>query len=457
MSVLDERYQRVRLRASMLLAAFAGVRQGARTLLHAPALRALRSRLAPTLRTSRARLYIAVTLAAIVMASLFTPLVRAQFGAMFEPRSEQTPGSLFNVAAQTMPIRERLALHVQGNLLVTRTGQSVLLHGVNRDGSDFLCADGAGIFGGPTGLDAIAALLTWHINAVRIPLNEACWLGVGGVAPQFAGAAYQHAVAAYVQALTGQGIYVILDLHKSAPGNYADTHTLLPVPDADHSITFWREVATQYRDNGMVLFDLFNEPHSITWQCLRDGGACSGASAAKIGIGRYAAAGMQTLVDTVRSAGARNVLLVSGLHWSNDLSQWLAYEPHDSLHNIAASWHVYTRQSPCADVACYTRELAPVAAQVPLVAGEFGADENGVSCDPQAEDAVGQMLNWFDQHQASYMAFTWNVGKPSCGSLALINDYAGDPHAPNGTLYRAHLLALAATPAPVSPPHGRAP
>ena len=32
---------------------------------------------------------------------------------------------------------------------------------------------------------------TWSINAVRVPLNEDCWLGINGVKPQYGGAAYR--------------------------------------------------------------------------------------------------------------------------------------------------------------------------------------------------------------------------------------------------------------------------
>ncbi|HEX9037568.1 MAG TPA: cellulase family glycosylhydrolase [Ktedonobacterales bacterium] len=401
------------------------------------------------LRTSRARLYLAVAIAAVVLAILFGPLLleRGETSTTVAAVSTGQPAPTQQGAA----LIAQLALHVHGNLLVTRAGRSVTLHGVNRDGSDFLCAEGTGIFDGPIGANSTAALLAWHINAVRIPMNEACWLGMPGVPSQYGGSAYQNAIAAYVQALTEQGIYVILDLHKSAPGNAISAHKLNPMPDADHSVAFWSQVATRFRGNGMALFDLFNEPHAVSWQCLRDGGSCAGAP--------YRTAGMQTLVDTVRATGARNVIMVSGLRYTNDLSQWLTYEPHDPLNNIAASWHVYTLNSVCARTACYDRILAPVAARVPLIAGEFGADQTGASCLQSAEDQVSVMLDWLDQHQANYIAFSWNVGKQRCGSLALINDYAGNPHAPNGTAYKAHLLALfaAATTPPESPPHGRVP
>jgi aryl-phospho-beta-D-glucosidase BglC (GH1 family) len=32
------------------------------------------------------------------------------------------------------------------------------------------------------------------------------------------------------------------------------------MPDADHSLDFWREVAETFKNNTSVIFDLFNEP-----------------------------------------------------------------------------------------------------------------------------------------------------------------------------------------------------
>jgi len=63
-------------------------------------------------------------------------------------------------------------LHVAGNRLVNSRGRPVLLHGVNRSGTEFLCVQGHGIFDGPTDQASISAMKAWGINAVRIPLNE---------------------------------------------------------------------------------------------------------------------------------------------------------------------------------------------------------------------------------------------------------------------------------------------
>src|SRR5215472_14799538 len=68
-----------------------------------------------------------------------------------------------------------LAVHVQDNHLVDANGNVLRLRGVNRSGSEYMCVGGSAVFDGP--VDA-AAIKAWHVNAVRLPLNEDCWLGI---------------------------------------------------------------------------------------------------------------------------------------------------------------------------------------------------------------------------------------------------------------------------------------
>src|SRR5215467_13000325 len=63
-------------------------------------------------------------------------------------------------------------LHVSGNAILNGDNQPIRLLGVNRSGAEFACVQNKGIWDGPTDDDSIKAMLTWHINTVRIPLNE---------------------------------------------------------------------------------------------------------------------------------------------------------------------------------------------------------------------------------------------------------------------------------------------
>ena len=85
-------------------------------------------------------------------------------------------------------------LHVSGNLLLGGNGQPVALHGVNRSGTEYACIQGWGMFDGPNSAASVAAMASWHINFVRVLLNEDCWLGINGVKRAYGGARYRRAI-----------------------------------------------------------------------------------------------------------------------------------------------------------------------------------------------------------------------------------------------------------------------
>ncbi|QFY13444.1 cellulase family glycosylhydrolase [Nonomuraea phyllanthi] len=329
-------------------------------------------------------------------------------------------------------------LSVSGNRLVANNGNTYRLLGVNRASGEFACVQGKGMWdGGPVDKASIDAMKAWNIHAVRIPLNEECWVGVNG-SPS--GATYQQNVKDYVNLLVSNGVTPIVEMHWShgqytGPGaGCSDTAATCqkPMPDAQYAPTFWTGVANAFKGTNSVVFDLFNEPYpdaaanwdaTAGWTCWRDGGTCTG-------IG-YEVAGMQDLVDAVRATGATNVIMLGGLTWSNDLSQWLTYKPDDPTGNLMAAWHTYNFNA-CSNAACWDSQVGAVAAQVPVHAGEIGQD----SC---AHDYIDQVTAWADAHGVGYTAWTWNPWGCGQGNV-LITDYDGTPTSTYGEGFKAHLL-----------------
>src|SRR6266508_4219990 len=221
-----------------------------------------------------------------------------------------------------------LTIRVQGNRLVDGNGHTVRLLGVNRSSLEYACAQGWGMWTGPIDRASIAAMKTWRINAVRLPLNEACWLGLRNVKPEYRAGPYRRAVLAYVQRLHAAGLYVIIDLH-------------------------WK------------------------------------------------AAGMQQLVNAVRSTGSKHPLLLGGLRWANDLSGWLRWRPRDPARQLVASVHVYETNA-CGDRTCWNDVIGKVAKQVPVVSGEIAQ----ASC---AHDFIDSYMSWADALGVSYLAWAWVV------------------------------------------------
>ncbi len=309
-----------------------------------------------------------------------------------------------------------LAVSVRGNRLVNGRGETLRLVGVNRSGTQYMCVLDRGIFDGPAEPASIAAMKTWQINAVRVPLNEDCWLGINGLNPAFSGAAYRAAIEAYVAELNAAGLYVILNVCWNAPGKEKATgqHEML---DASHGYTLWHSIATAFKAHPAVLFDLYNEPYGLgrsareQWRCWEHG------------CGELA--GMAGLVATVRSTGARNVILLGGLEWAADDSEWLKYEPRDPLHQLAATFHVYYDHTFCATESCWNQTLLPLVARVPLVAEEFGEMQ---CADPTSLAWLEQWMSYAADKGFSMLAWAWNLqygGK--CSPPFLITSYAGTP------------------------------
>ena len=111
-----------------------------------------------------------------------------------------------------LPTAPSLAVSVSGNHLVDARGQTLMLVGLNRSGTQYMCVLGRGIFDGPASASSIATMKSWRINSVRVPINEDCWLGINEIDPQYSGAEYRAAVEEYVAALNAAGLYVILDV-----------------------------------------------------------------------------------------------------------------------------------------------------------------------------------------------------------------------------------------------------
>jgi len=324
------------------------------------------------------------------------------------------------------------ALRVVGDRIVGRDGVAVQLDGVSRSGTEYACVGGHSIFVGPVDGASIQAMAAWHVDVVRLPLNEDCWLGVNGAPAATSGEAYRAAIVDYVNQLTAAGIAVVVDLHWSAPGGLLATGQQ-DMPDVDHAPAFWRSVATTFAPDPGVAFELYNEPRHVSWACWRDGCVIPASGSAPA----YAAAGMATLLSAVRSTGATNVVLLDGIRSASDLSGWRDWAPADPAHAIAAAWHLYGPGGCSAP--CWQR-TADALTGIPVLVTEFG--ENDCS-----GGYVEPLMNWLDARRIGYLAWAWDTW-PGCRGPSLLTSFAGAPHGPYGSAVRQHLVAR--FPAPVA-------
>src|SRR5437016_5989368 len=92
-------------------------------------------------------------------------------------------------------------LHVSGNQLLNKDNQEIVPIGVGRSGTEYPCVQGWGIFDGPHDAANVDIMASWQMNAVRVSINEDCWLGINGVPAQYAGTNYQQSIINYVNLL----------------------------------------------------------------------------------------------------------------------------------------------------------------------------------------------------------------------------------------------------------------
>jgi hypothetical protein len=320
---------------------------------------------------------------------------------------------------------------VVGNELLDGNGNVVHLHGVNRSGTEYACIQDAGIFDGPSDAASIRAMAAWHVNVVRVPLNEDCWLGINGVNPAYAGANYQNAIIAYVNLLHQYGMYAELSLMWGAPGTYQATYQP-GSPDEDHSPAMWASMAAAFKNDPNVILAPWGET-VVNANCFLNGGVCE----ATYGPGdkAYNTAGMQQAVTVMRQAGYKGVISIPGIDYANDLSEWLSHEPVDSEHQLVAEAHVYGKNT-CDTTSCFDSSMAPVAARVPLIFGETGETYDDSDC---GSSYISTFMNWADAHGVGYEAWTWDTWG-TCGSL--ISDYNGTPANVYGAWVKNHYLTL---------------
>ena len=283
-------------------------------------------------------------------------------------------------------------LHVVGNLLQTNTGQTVRLQGVNV-ASMIWSNDGEGL----VLQSAHVAIEQWKSNFIRMGVAQDRWFG-RAPGQSDGGVAYRALADSMVSYIASKNCYVLLDLHWSDGGVWGANIDQHKMPDANSTI-FWADAARHFANHPAVIFDLYNEPHDISWSVWRDGGMVNDTN-------EYAAPGMQTLLDTVRAAGARNVVAIGGNGWATDLrgvdNGYALTDPTGNGIIYSAHFYPWGEGGP----AMWDALVSIVADRYPIVIGEVGCDtQSGV--DPMTWSPMA--IAYINSHHLNWTAWCFHT------------------------------------------------
>jgi hypothetical protein len=354
-------------------------------------------------------------------------------------------------------------LLVSGNRIMASGGCTIHFNGVHVDGMEY-----SPVGAGPTGQNSLnvaqEAVTAWNSTIIRLPLSQDFWFGCtnfknGGFAVSAAN--YQALVTSIVNFCSSQNTYVILDLHWSGTSSVAtdpggctaattatgwDSATGQQYMADANSVTFWNSVATAFSNNPAVLFDLYNEPYSISgsdnaaaWSVWQRGGTGSGAS--------FSTPGMQTILNTIRGTGANNICLVGGLGYAYDLTQVDSYPLTNVGSGIVYSAHIYGNAKGT-NTGVWDNNVTTATSNHPVFLGEFGPD---FSCPPSALDMSAFDNTFFawlkgaNSHSYVYPGGTaWSMNTSPC----LLSSFNGG-YPPNA--WGQAVSNWIGTPAPICP------
>jgi endoglucanase len=341
---------------------------------------------------------------------------------------------------------------IQGTTIVGASGHPHLFRGLVYPSLEWnpagLSARNGGQSPGQTDFDVMQA---WNANVVRIPLNQDFWLQDNPLSQS----SYPGTVDSEVGWAENDSLDVILDLHWSDRGDPSVMQACCPSGPATNcsgdcqqvmadsrSLTFWQSVAAHYAGDPHILFELYNEPHDVTWDVWLNGTpsgqTVSGTSNDNSSTSSFAVVGMQQLYDAVNGAanGGANpnhLIIAGGLEYAYDLSGVSPTGTHVSGTNVVYATHPY--QSNSTTPSDWQTHFGFLTADYPVIATEYGNRSSGqpTNCDASFDTSI---IAYMDQtatggtNPANKVSWTaWAFFNSGCAFPSLIMDTNYDPNA----------------------------
>ena len=213
----------------------------------------------------------------------------------------------------------------------------------------------------------------WHCTVVRAAM---------GIEPRHAylTSAYESVklVEAVIEGAIKSGIYVIVDWHSHG------IHTT-------EAKQFFGKMAKKYADCPNIIWEIFNEPVSQSWEAVRD----------------YSI----QIIDTIR-AHSQNVILVGSPHWDQDV-HLVAQKPINDRENIMYTMHFYAATHKDT---LRNRCDSALMSGIPLFISESACCEaNGSGVIDL--DEWNKWINWCENNKISWVTWSISSKEETCSML----------------------------------------
>jgi endoglucanase len=295
-------------------------------------------------------------------------------------------------------------LTVSGNQVLTPDGEPIWLQGLSVDSMQW--GPGENIL-----WSIRTAIDVWKANVIRLPVHDTYWFGHGKAQAPGGEKAYRKLVDDAVKLAAAKGAYLVLDLHQfGAP--------------TDKHLAFWKDAAVRYKNNPAVLFEIFNEPHGVSWDVWRNGGSLSGPENKVTDVNPIEntlkmdtdhTVGAQALVAAIRETGAKNIIVAGALDWAYDLSGIVEGYALDDLGGNGVMYvsHIYPWKSE------WEKRVLVAADKYPIIITEIGCPEKweDFSFIPPAqryplEGWSEDVLGMIQKYKLHWTGFSFH---PTCG------------------------------------------
>lgn len=230
-------------------------------------------------------------------------------------------------------------------------------------------------------------------NVVRIPVDPEAWES---------DEAYMWRYIDKAVSWSGNlGMYVIIDLHMI--GNIDDANgEQMPNISQNPNIfahDFWTRISKHYKDTPNVIFEVYNEP-------------------ANIEADLWATKGKE-LIDTIRANAKDQLLIMSGVDYTKDLSWYVDHPIQDN--NLAYACHIYPAHSPF----LWDKWFGQLAKEHPVIVTEWGYIDDPTTTDQDflignQLDYGEKLMAYLNDHNISWLAWAYD---DRCEPEMLVDGY----------------------------------